>query len=112
MGILCSPFHLKRYARRVVLFKELVMNSAKQTPIDTRKALAFDSRFPFQEIVLILERLKCYDDDRRSFVKIIDTRSGKFTYRYWPNAYYDSFPEKNSVLANHSRIMLPWELKY
>ncbi|WP_312975595.1 hypothetical protein [Atlantibacter hermannii] len=88
------------------------MNSVKQTPIVTRKALAFDSRFPFQEIVLILERLKSNEDDRLSFVKIIDTRSGKFTYRYWPNAYYDSFPEKNSVLANHSRIMLPWELKY
>ncbi|WP_333895459.1 hypothetical protein [Atlantibacter hermannii] len=88
------------------------MNSVKQTPIVTRKALAFDSRFPFQEIVLILERLKSNEDDRLSFVKIIDTRSGKFTYRYWSNAYYDSFPEKNSVLAKHSRIMLPWEMKY
>ncbi|MDV7023726.1 hypothetical protein R4P48_13705 [Atlantibacter subterranea] len=87
------------------------MNSANQTPIVTRKALAFDSQFPFQEIVLILERFKCYDDDRLSFVKIIDTRAGKCTYTYWPNAYYDSFPEKNSVLANHSRIMLPWKLK-
>lgn len=88
------------------------MNSAKQTPIDTRKALAFDARFPFQEIVLILERIKCYDDDRLSFVKIIDTRSGKCTYTYWANAYYDGFFEKNSLLANHPRIMLPGKLKF